>query len=139
MLDIFQDLLKCNSEKVLLELLWPPLPSIISPISNFEEACNILTVIFVSATNSDFAEPIIALLLNQMMSKMSTNPAVSGGIKSTNQVEAWTNWEMVIQELAKLSVHIFNSTLDSDFDKIQLKESLTASTVKYVKDLALNI
>ncbi|XP_075247399.1 huntingtin-like [Convolutriloba macropyga] len=134
--DIFQDLLKCDSEKVLFELLWPPLPSIISPISNSEDACNILSVIFVSATNSQYSEPIIALILNQISQKLSNQSTAS---KAANQFEAWTNWGIMSQELARLSVQIFNSSLDCESDRGQLRECLLASSVKFVRDLSSNI
>ena len=130
--EIFQDLIKTNSEKVLFELLWPPLPSIITPLTVSEDACNIISLMFISAIESPFAEPMVSLVLNQIKQKLTNH---STAHKSSYHVQSWSNWVSVIQELCNLSARILNAGLDCEADRVQLKESLQASKVKFIRDI----
>ena len=140
--DIFQDFIDGDSHKVLLELLWPPFPSIIGQFDNAQEACTVLLVILISAIESPYCHALIGCILDHVIAPRTSNDSSSSAAVVNEQHSlAVSNSEskLILEQLTFLVVKVFYKSLDCEFDRVQFKDSLTVSNIKFLKDLVCNL
>ena len=136
--DIFQDFINGDSQKVLLELLWPPFPSIIGQFDSTEDACSVLLIILFSAIESPYSHALIGCIVDHVISPRANSSAV---VMNEQHSLAIGNNEskLILEQLTFLVVKVFYKSLDCEFDRVQFKDSLTVSNIKFLKDLVLNL